>query len=45
MQVLEDLYIGNIHPSERGYKNDSQYGKALEEAVKYDRSPDVFLVA
>ena len=34
MQVLEDLYIGNIHPSERGYKNDSQYGKALEETVK-----------
>ena len=34
MQVLEDLYIGNIHPSERGFKKDSQYSRALNEVVK-----------
>lgn len=34
MQVLEDLYMGDIHPSERGFKKDSQYSKALNEVVK-----------
>ena len=34
MQVLEDLYMGNIHPSERNFKKDSQYSKALNEVVK-----------
>jgi hypothetical protein len=34
MQVLEELYMGDIHPSERSFKNDSQYSKALNEVVK-----------
>lgn len=34
MQVLEDVYFGDIHPSERGFKKDSQYAKALNDAVK-----------
>ena len=34
MQVLEDLYMGDIHPSERSFKKDSQYSRALNEAVK-----------
>lgn len=34
MQVLEDLYIGNIHPSERRFKKGSQYSRALNEVVK-----------
>lgn len=34
MQVLEDLYLGVIHPSERGFKRNSQYAKALDELVK-----------
>ena len=34
MQVLEDLYMGDIHPSERGFKRDSQYARALNETVK-----------
>ena len=33
MQVLEDLYMGNIHLSERSFKKDSQYSKALNEVV------------
>lgn len=34
MQVLEDLYLGVIHPNERGFKRNSQYAKALDELVK-----------
>ena len=34
MQVLEDLYMGDIHPSERSFKRDSQYARALNETVK-----------
>ena len=34
MQVLENLYMGDIHPSERSFKKDSQYSKALNEVVK-----------
>ena len=34
MQVLEELYMGDIHPSERSFKKGSQYAKALNEAVK-----------
>ena len=34
MQVLEDLYMGEVHPSERGFKKDSQYSRALNEVVK-----------
>ena len=34
MQVLEDLYMGDIHPSERSFKKNSQYSRALNEVVK-----------
>ena len=34
MQVLEGLYMGNIHPSERRFKKGSQYSRALNEVVK-----------
>jgi hypothetical protein len=31
MMILEDLYVGDIHPSERSFKKDIQYAKALNE--------------
>ena len=34
MQVLEDLYVGEIRPSERSFKKNSQYARALNEVVK-----------
>ena len=34
MLILEDLYLGNIRPSERSFKRNSQYAKALDELVK-----------
>jgi len=34
MQVLEDLYMGDIHPSEHSFKKGSQYAKALNDTVK-----------
>lgn len=34
MLILEDLYLGNVHPNERGFKRNSQYAKALDELVK-----------
>ena len=34
MQILEDLYLGDIHPNERFFKRNSQYAKALDEVVK-----------
>ena len=34
MLILEDLYLGDIRPNERGFKRNSQYAKALEEVVK-----------
>ena len=33
MQVLEDLYLGDIHPSERSFKKGSQYSRALNDVV------------
>jgi len=32
--ILEDLYLGDVHPSERSFKKDTQYSRALNEAVK-----------
>ena len=29
MLILEDLYLGDVRPSERSFKRNSQYGKAL----------------
>ena len=34
MQVLEDLYLGDIRPSDRSFKRSSQYAKALDDVVK-----------
>lgn len=34
MLVLEDLYLGDVRPSERSFKRNSQYAKALGEVVK-----------
>ena len=34
MQVLEDLYVGEIRPNERGFRRNSQYAKALDDLVK-----------
>ena len=33
MQVLEDLYLGDIRPSDRSFKRNSQYAKALDDVV------------
>lgn len=34
MQILEDLYVGDIRPNERSFKRPGQYAKALDELVK-----------
>lgn len=34
MQVLEDLYLGDVRPSDRSFKRNSHYAKALDEVVK-----------
>ena len=34
MQILENLYLGAVNPSERSFKRSSQYAKALDEIVK-----------
>jgi len=34
MLILEDLYLGDIHPNERSFRRNSQYARALEEVVK-----------
>ena len=34
MLILEDLYLGDVHPNERSFKRNSQYAKALDEVVK-----------
>ena len=31
---MEDLYLGDVRPSDRGFKRNSQYAKALDEVVK-----------
>ncbi len=33
MQILEDIYLGDIRPNERFFKRNSQYAKALDEVV------------
>ena len=33
MHILEDLYVGDVRPSERVFKRNSQYAKALDEIV------------
>ena len=34
MLILEDLYVGDVHPSERSFKKNSQYARALNDVVK-----------
>ena len=34
MLILEDLYLGDVHPSERSFKRSSQYAKTLHEVVE-----------
>ena len=34
MQILENLYLGDVRPSERSFKRNSQYAKALDEVVR-----------
>ena len=34
MLILEDLYLGDVRPSERSFKRNSQYAKVLDELVK-----------
>lgn len=34
MLILEDLYLGDIRPSERSFKRNSQYAKALDDVVR-----------
>jgi len=34
MLILEDLYLGDVRPSERCFKRNSQYAKALDGVVK-----------
>ena len=34
MLILEDLYLGDARPSERSFKRNSQYAKALDKVVR-----------
>ena len=34
MLILEDLYLGDVRPSERSFKRNSQYAKALDNVVR-----------
>ena len=36
MQILEELYLGSVRPSERNGKRNAQYIRALDEAIKAD---------
>ena len=36
MQILEELYLGGVRPSERNGKRNAQYRKALDDAIKAD---------
>ena len=34
MLILEDLYLGDVRPSERSFKRNTQYVRALDDLVK-----------
>ena len=34
MLILVDLYLGDVRPSERSFKRNTQYAKALDDLVK-----------
>ena len=36
MQILEELYVGNVRPGERSGKRNSQYRYALDNVIKAD---------
>lgn len=38
MQILEDLYLGDVRPGERSTKRSQQYIKALDEIVKAEEA-------
>ena len=38
MQILEDLYLGGIRPTERFFQRNSQYAQALNEIVKAEEA-------
>ena len=33
MQILEELYVGDVRPGERSFKRNSQYARALNESA------------
>lgn len=33
MQILEELYVGDVRPGERSFKRNSQYGRALSASA------------
>ena len=37
MNFIEELYYGNLNPSEKRYDRDSQYAKALETFCKNEK--------
>ena len=42
MQILEDLYVGEVRPGERIDKPNKQYNKALDETI---RTSDALIAA
>ena len=34
MHILEELYTGNVRPGERSFRQNSQYSRALVQAVE-----------
>ena len=36
MQILEELYLGSVRPSERSGKRNAQYRKALDNTINAD---------
>ena len=36
MQILEELYLSSVRPSERSGKRNAQYRRALDDAMKAD---------
>ena len=34
MQILEDLYLGDVRPSERSFKRNSQFARPMDNLAK-----------
>ena len=43
MQILEELYLGGVRPSERNGKRNAQYRKALDDAIKADEQFSILM--